>query len=311
VSLDLAFDPAQAAIADALGQFCADRAPADAVKAQAGQFPAELWRMLAEQGVLALAAPDGEGGAVELVAALEPLGRAVFPGPIFSTVLAAQVLPEKQRAQVMSGEALVAVADGPLVPWAPVADLFVELEGDDAHLARPRGPVEPLATLGGEPWGRVALERVRPLGDARRALALHDLALAAYLSAAGRRLVEDAADHARTRKQFGAAIGEFQAVALPLADSHLRLGACETLARAAACCFDGGDERSAEFAAAARVSASSAAREAAFTAHQVFGAIGITLEGPAFHVSRRIQQLAAQPPGLERGRSALLARYGM
>ncbi len=311
MSLDLAFDPAQAAIADALARFCADRASDGAVKAQAGRFPTELWRLLAEQGVLALAAPDGEGGAVELVAALEPLGRAVFPGPILATVLAAQILPEKQRARVTSGEALVAVADGPVVPWAPVAELFVELDGDAAHLARARGPVEPLATLGGEPWGRVALERVRPLGDARRALVLHDLALAAYLSAAGQRLVADAAEHARTRKQFGAAIGEFQAVALPLADAHLRLAACETLARAAACRFDGGDARTAEYAAAARVSASVAAREAAFTAHQVFGAVGITLEGPAFHVSRRIQQLAAQPPGLERGRVALLARYGM
>jgi hypothetical protein len=31
------------------------------------------------------------------------------------------------------------------------------------------------------------------------------------------------------------------------------------------------------------------------TGHQVFGAVGITVEGPAFHVSRRIRQMASRP----------------
>jgi hypothetical protein len=42
--------------------------------------------------------------------------------------------------------------------------------------------------------------------------------------------------------------------------------------------------------------------------HQVFGAIGITLEGPAFHVSRRIRQLAAWP-GEAAAREVVLARF--
>jgi hypothetical protein len=41
--------------------------------------------------------------------------------------------------------------------------------------------------------------------------------------------------------------------------------------------------------------------------HQVFGAIGITLEGPAFHRSRRILQLAASPPGDDASRAVVLA----
>ena len=115
--------------------------------------------------------------------------------------------------------------------------------------------------------------------------------------------------HARTRQQFGRAIGEFQAVAHPLADARTRLDATATLARIAAHAWDerAGDVRAR--AAAARLSAARAALEAAHTCHQLFGALGITLEGPVFHVSRRIRQLASQPPSLDAARDALLEEW--
>jgi alkylation response protein AidB-like acyl-CoA dehydrogenase len=216
---------------------------------------------------------------------------------------------------VVRGEAVVSLGSPPLLAWAPVAQLFVEIEGESAYLARPRGAIEPIETLGAEPWGRALLERTLPLGDARRALALHDIALAAYLAAAGTRLIEDAAEHARTRKQFGRAIGEFQAVAHPLADGWVQLAGAATLARAAAFRFDRdaalpGMETFAA-AGAARLSAARAALRAAQTCHQVFGAVGITLEGPVFHVSRRIRQLASDPGREAPARAALLASYGL
>ena len=111
--LDLAFDDAQEAIGSTLRQFCTDRLPEETVKARAGEFPRELWGELAELGVLALATPEGEGGALELVAAVEALGGAVFPGPLVATCFAAQVLPVAERQRVTSGDAIVAVADGP------------------------------------------------------------------------------------------------------------------------------------------------------------------------------------------------------
>ena len=60
-------------------------------------------------------------------------------------------------------------------------------------------------------------------------------------------------------------------------------------------------------AAAARLSARRAALEAAHVCHQLFGALGIVLEGPVFHVSRRIRQLASQAPGEGPAREALLS----
>ena len=100
-------------------------------------------------------------------------------------------------------------------------------------------------------------------------------------------------------------------MALPLAEAQLRLTAAETLARAAACGFDAGSSRAGAQASVARLSARRAALGAAFTAHQVFGAIGITTDGPAFHVSRRIQQLATQPPGDGRAYESALAELGL
>src|SRR5438046_4595719 len=51
----------------------------------------DLWKKLAEQGWLGLIVPDEHGGMglgiVDLVVLMEEMGRAVVPGPFFSTVL--------------------------------------------------------------------------------------------------------------------------------------------------------------------------------------------------------------------------------
>jgi len=321
--LDLAFDDGQQAVAAAIAQFCAERCPDEVVKAQGNRFPSDLWRELAELGVLSLVTPEGDGGALELVAALESLGAAVFPGPLAATFFATQLLVEEERVAVGAGERVVSVGSPPLMPWAPAAGLFLALRDGRAFLARPLGEVEPVETLGGEPWGRVELETVSDLGATTRAQTLYDVAVAAYVGAAARRLVEDTAEHARTRKQFGRAIGEFQAVAQPLADCAIDLDGTTLLARAAAFHFDADDASAGgsgaatpsleaqAYAAAARLSACRAGVSAAHVCHQLFGALGITLEGPVFHVSRRIRQLASQPPGPAAARAVLLGRIGV
>jgi alkylation response protein AidB-like acyl-CoA dehydrogenase len=307
--LDLELDPAQRALADAVETFCRDRFGDAALRNAGGVFPLALWRELAELGVLGLAAPEGDGGALELVAASEALGRAVFPGPLAATAFAAQVLPRDERRAAVEGRSLVSLGAPPLLPWAPLAGIFVELDEGRAWQARPRGPVEAVATLGGEPWGRVALERGPELAGVERALHVEGIARAAYLAAAGDRLVGAAAEHARTRHQFGRPIGDFQAVAHPLADAFVRLRGAATLARAAASAFDAGDPALDELAAVARLSAACAALDAAHVAFQVFGAQGVMLDGPVFAVARRIRQLVSQPPTDEGARAAALAPY--
>jgi alkylation response protein AidB-like acyl-CoA dehydrogenase len=317
--LDLTFDPAQQAMADAVSTWCRDHCTDAALRASADRFPDALWHGVAELGVLALAAPEGEGGAVDVAAVMEALGAAAFPGPLAETFLAAQLLPAPLRAEVAAGRAVVAVHAGApagpegaaLVAWAPCAQVFLGLEGAEAWLAAPAGPIAAVATLGGEPWGRVALVRRESLGPAARARALGEIALAAWLAAAGRALVLRAAEHARVRKQFGRSIGSFQAVSHPLADASIALEAASTLARIAAWGWDAGTADAALRAAAARLSAARASRSAAHAAHQVFGASGITADGPAFPWSRRILQRAAAAPGEAPARAALLDAAGL
>jgi alkylation response protein AidB-like acyl-CoA dehydrogenase len=87
------------------------------------------------------------------------------------------------------------------------------------------------------------------------------------------------------------------------------LSAAGTLARAAACRFDADEPSARACAAAARLAARRAALDAAHVCHQLFGASGIALEGPVFHVTRRIRQLVSQPPSEDAARAALLAAY--
>jgi alkylation response protein AidB-like acyl-CoA dehydrogenase len=298
----LELDAERAAVRDAVAAWCRD--------AGAGAFDAERWRELAGLGVLAAGA-DGESGARELVASCEALGAAAAAGPLVESFVAVRLLPEAERAAVAAGEAIASVGEPPLLPFAPLAQLFVALDGERAFLARPRWPVAPLDTLAGDPWGRVELERERELAGAREALTAGRLGCAALLAAAGRRAIEEAAAHARTRRQFGRAIGEFQAVAHPLAACWIRISAAEMLARAAAHDADQRDPEAATLAAAAWLSARGAALDAAARAHQTFGAVGITLEGPIFGLTRRIRQWASLALGAEPARASVAAAAGL
>lgn len=296
MSIDLEFDDGQQAIADTLQGFCADRLPEEQLRVHSGALPEGLWQEIAELGVLATGTSEGEGGALELCAAIEALGYGVFPGPIVATVLAGQLLDGEELRAVIDGRAIVAAGCGPLFAFGDRADLYLERRGQQVHRGVPKGSPEPLRALGGEPWGRVELELGAALDHSERASCFADMSYAAYLGAAAQRLVDAACEHARVRKQFGRAIGEFQAVAHPLASCSMALAAARSLARAAAHALDREDLPTSETrAAAARLSAMRAARTSVEVSHQVFGAIGITLEGPAFAISRRIQQAVAAP----------------
>jgi len=317
VSLDLEFDDAQLAMAAAVAQFCRDRFnPLEAV-CPGTPFSRVLWCELAALDVFGLAIPGSGGGAIEVAALMESLGRAAFPGPLAATFLAMRLLPEPARIRVAKGDDLVCVGTPPLMAFAPMASHFIELDPsrERAWLAEPRGVIEAVQTLGGEPWGRLQLLRNQEIPGVESAVAFSEIAAAAYLAAAGQRLVDDAADHARTRRQFDRAIGEFQAVAHPLADCAIRLAAARGLARVAAARLDAVDCDTActavsRDAAAARLSAAAAALAAAHVCTQVFGAMGVLREGPIFHIVRQIRQLASSAPGDAAARERILEGLG-
>ncbi len=296
----------QEALASALGDFCQDRADVVRSASALDDFVTRLWTPLGALGVLALATPEGGGGAAEIAVAGSVLGRHGFPGPLVATVLAGQVLHDERRPAVLDGRALTAIGPALVTPWAADAVAFFELEGGDIWLGEPAGPMDAVSAIGGEPAARVALKRTVAVAGAARALALADVAAAAFLTGAGLQLVDGAAAYARDRRQFGRPIGDFQGVAFPLADVHARLAAAADLTWAAATSLDcdgvgldAGDSAGRFEAAAARLSARRAALESVYACHQVYGAMGFTEEGPMAVLRRRIAQTALLPPGPE------------
>jgi hypothetical protein len=309
--LDLSYGDDAQALAESVRGFLTRWA--DEGGDEPGGVPARLWKGLAELGVLGLATPEGGGGVQEIAAVMEVLGEAAAPGPLVATFMTTQVAGSPARERLASGDHVASVGSPPLLPWAPVAEVFVELAPDGAWLARPDGDVEPVDTLAGEPWGRVELERVQPVDDAarRRAVAVGDTAVAAYLVGAAGHLVAITGQWLRDRVQFGRPIAEFQSLAHPLADVEIRTRAARALTRMAAYAVDTTPDRADAPAATARLSATRAAVDATYRAHQSFGALGFTVEGPVARVGQRVRQVSLHPPGPAAARQTALATAGL
>lgn len=322
-SLDLSLNEDQQAIADAIDRFCESRCDTSVVKGLTDTFSSALWRELAEMGALTPATPEGDGAALEICAMSEVLGHHVFPGPLAATYLATQVVDEQERLAIMEGHDIVSLGavvineqssnkNPTLMPFAEQAKIFLLSDGKHVYRCELVSDITSVKTLGGEPWGRVNIKVGSKLTNSDRGIVLNDISTAAYLTSAGKRLVKEASDYANIRKQFGKTLGEFQGVAHPLADCQISLTAAQMLARAAASCFDSDDLASAKnYSSAARISASRAALKSAYVCHQVYAGIGITLEGPAFHITRRIRQLVSQAPGDHAAKEHLLDQIGL
>jgi alkylation response protein AidB-like acyl-CoA dehydrogenase len=136
-------------------------------------------------------------------------------------------------------------------------------------------------------------------------------ALAAEQAGGARRCLEMAAEYARTRFQFGRAIGSFQAVKHKCADMLARVELAEAAAREAAHLAD---EAAAEFpvaAAAAHITCSQAYMFAAAENIQVHGGIGFTWEHPAHLYFRRAKSSELLFGGPAAYHERLLARLGI
>ncbi|QHC30006.1 acyl-CoA dehydrogenase family protein [Streptomyces sp. HF10] len=242
------------------------RFPREALRAAVdapGRIDRELWRALGEAGFFALTLPEAEGGVglgrPEAVLAFEEAGRALLPGPLVATHLAAGAVPG-----AAAGETVVAAVGGALVEWLDAADV---VRGDTSG-AVPLRSVDPLTPL----------HRV-PRPAAADPLAV--LLTAAEQLGGAVRLSELAVQHARTREQFGRPIGAFQAVQHLCADLLVRAETARAAVYAAAVTGDPGD------IAAARLLADEAAVRGARDCLQVHGGMGFTWEADVhLHLKR-------------------------
>ncbi|OBI94991.1 acyl-CoA dehydrogenase [Mycobacterium alsense] len=249
----------------------------------------KVWERLAELGVTALAVPeefDGIGaGPVDLVVALERLGRWCVPGPVAESVAVAPVLlasadQAERCAALASGELVATVALPPRVPRAvdaAAAGLVLLANLDEA------GGVSEAVLAGAQPAGYASVDPSRRLydvtatgeswqADTKRAYEFGALATAAQLVGAAEALLHGAVDYAKQRSQFGRVIGSYQGIKHKLADVHIAVELARPLVYGAALTVDPRD------VSAAKAAASEAALLAARASLQTHGAIGFTQE---------------------------------
>ena len=246
----------------------------------------KVWARLADLGVTALAVPERFDGLdahpVDLVVALERLGRWCVPGPVTESIAVAPVLlaDDERCAALAAGELIVTVALPPHVPRATDADtagltLLADVGGNvsEARAGEQHESVDPSRRLFGVSAGESAWQ-----ADVARAYEFGALATAAQLIGAGQALLDAAVDYAKQRAQFGRIIGSYQAIKHKLADVHIALELARPLVYGAALSLADQSPDTARDVSAAKASASDAALLAARSALQTHGAIGFTAE---------------------------------
>ncbi len=280
--MDFELTDDQVALCDAIGDLCQGRFDIATVRglADVGGVDRRLWRELADTGVFSLVVPEADGGVglgwIDAALVFEQLGRALVPGPLVGTLLAAGVTDD-------SVVTLIERTSGPaLVEYPDVVDAVLVLDGDgvwrvDAselavQAAESMDPLTPVGRVTELPQGdRVA----DPEGWADRAVML-STALQVGLAWGAREL---AVAYATERRQFGKPIGQFQAIKHMCADMYSR----EEVARAAlyfaGCVLDSpelGDVGRA--VSGARILAAEAADHNGKDCVQVHGGMGFTWE---------------------------------
>lgn len=265
-----------------------------------------VWAQLAEMGVLGAAVGEQDGGlglgACDLVGLLEEAGRAALPLPLVETAWVAAPLlaaagDSSRLERLLAGDLLVGAAlDGSgLVPYAGVADALIVGDAREAGSLRLLDP--PAFTAvdsidGARAPGLVAGDAGAALDVDRAALAAAwqrgVLGTAAQLIGLARTLLTLASEYVKERRQFGVAIGTFQAVKHQLADALLALEFAAPAVLRAAWSLDQASPDAARDVAMAKALASDAAEQVAAVALQVHGAIAYTVEYDLHLYAKRV-----------------------
>jgi alkylation response protein AidB-like acyl-CoA dehydrogenase len=120
--MDLGLTEAQQMLKNSAREFLETECPETYVRAmeedERGYTP-ELWQQIADQGWLGLTFPEQYGGVglnfVDLSILLEEMGRALLPGPYFSTVVLAGLCLQEIGSEEQKQEFLPRIAEGGII----------------------------------------------------------------------------------------------------------------------------------------------------------------------------------------------------
>jgi len=314
--VDFELSEDEVALAENVRGLCAGRFPLERLRAGEGRpltIDATGWGDLGEAGVFAVQVPEAAGGVGLGMAAaavvFEELGRALVPGPLVASHLAAAAL-EDPVAGAAEGKVMVGAVHRPSGSPARVVPVLVEHLAaigklvvvdaerlavvdpaalDATRVQRSLDPLTPLWRVEHLPVGETV---GGPEAAARWRRDARVLGGALLVGLAGA-TVDRAVAYAQDRVQFGKPIGSFQAVKHLCADMLVRAQTARAAVHAAAVTVDQPDVGDAEVAAAgAALLAAEAALRNAKTCIQVHGGMGFTWDVPAHLYLMRARVLA-------------------
>jgi len=304
--MDFELSADQEALQEGVRSLCQGRFPIEFVRTliDGAQIDRGRWRELAETGVFSLALSEAEGGVglgyADAVVVFEQLGRALVPGPLVATFLAAGLVDG-----AASGDAIVGLVEGrnpTYVEFLGLLDVLLVLDEDGVYRVDPKSvagtrapkPLDPLTPV----WKVGELPRGDKVGDA--ALASRWRAIGATLTAAlqlgiAQGASELATEYAKGRFQFGKPIGQFQAVKHMCADMVTRNEVCRAAVYWAGCALDDAEVGDpARAASVARIQANHASSDNSKDCVQVHGGMGYTWEVDAHLFLKRAWVLSQQ-----------------
>jgi acyl-CoA dehydrogenase len=293
--------------------------------AERGEWPAALWQAVEENGLTMPLVPEARGGAGgtwrDAHVIVAAAGRHGVPIPLAETIVGTWLLAEA-GLDVPQGSLTIAPAGAadtltlervggswrltgaaPRVPWGAGARHVVvvaEAEGRStvALVASGSAGVERDRDLALEPRDTLHFERVPVVAAAPApvpadAVRLYGaLVRSAQIAGALEALLSQSVRYVTERKQFGRAIGSFQAIQHQLA---LLAGHASAASIAAAAAFRAAERGDPRFdVSVAKVRAGEAAGLGASIAHQVHGAIGFTYEHTLHFLTRRLWSWRAE-----------------
>ncbi|MGR5237687.1 acyl-CoA dehydrogenase family protein [Vibrio alfacsensis] len=305
--MDFTFTDDQLAFQEAISRFLMTETAPEVLReiweTDSGRSPI-LMTNIAEQGVLAVSVPEEAGGIgmgdVAWSLLTQELGYYCIPDVIADTgytavgLLSALPASDQRDAwleQIASGALRVAVSHpvNALVADAHLADLLLMFDGDDLHAVK-RDQVDIEACNSIDSSRRLAKVAWHPsaetklVGDEqgkaikKQLFNRGALATAGQLLGLAQRMLDLSVDYVAQRKQFGRAIGSFQALKHHLADVAKEIEFARPVLYRAAYSLESGHSDVEFHVSQAKLFATKAAHLAAKHGIQVHGAMGYTWE---------------------------------
>jgi len=246
---------------------------------ETGQIDVTLWGKVAELGLPLAMSPEASGGFAlnwsELFDVLAHSAACGEPTPLGETLVANALLCAAGLAPVEGPVFFRIPVEGPddrAMPTLPDAARVLVAQGSSLNLVAPAEA------------GDKAIASTMPADQA--VLQSGALLRAIQIAGALQGALDLSVRYAQERSQFGRTLSKFQAIQHMLAQLANEAEATAAAARMACAKMDAGDGALA--IAVAKLRAGRAVEKGAMLAHQIHGAIGVTLEYPLARLSRNM-----------------------